>query len=110
MVTVELIKKTRVGRVLNVKTQNGSFEVVYNGYGIGYESVLVNGQVVSRKASLLKMVPRFEFPLGPHNAVVEIKTTLWRDLLGPVFGRLDCFSLQIDGQPVYQDAKTPNNS
>jgi hypothetical protein len=101
--TVELTRKTRVGRVLSVQLPSGHYKVQYNGYGIGGESVLVNGEIVARQTSWLRMVPRFEFAVGPHVGVIQIQTKLWRDLLGPILGRLESFSFRVDGQVLYED-------
>ena len=102
---VELLKKTRVGRILRLSAPSGEYTVEYNGYGIGCESVLVDGAVVAREQGLVKMVPRFEFPIGPHAGVIRIETKLWRDLLGPLAGRLESFVLQVDNEVVYEDGK-----
>ena len=102
---VELLKKTRVGRILRLSTPSGGYTVEYSGYGAGCESVLVDGAVVSRKRSWVKMVPRFEFPIGPHAGVIRIETKLWRDLLGPFIGRLESFVLEVDSKVVYEDGK-----
>ena len=101
--TAELIQKTRVGRVLRVALPSGEYTVEYNGYGFGSESVLVNGKVVARQVSLARMVPRFEFAVGPHSGVIEIHIKLWRDLLGPLFGKLESFTFELDGQVLYED-------
>ena len=102
---VELLKKTRVGRILRLSAPSGEYTVEYSGYGVGYESVLVDGAVVARERSWVKMVPRFEFPIGPHAGVIRIETKLWRDLLGPLIGRLESFVLEVDSEVVYEDGK-----
>jgi hypothetical protein len=55
--------------------------VEYNGRGLGHETVLVDGTVVSRMTSLLWFVPRFEFQIGPDDApfdaVVEVRVWPW---------------------------------
>jgi hypothetical protein len=95
--------KTRVGRVLSVQLPSGHYTVLYSGYGFGYESVSVNGEIVARETSRLRMVPRFEFAVGPHTGVIQIQTKLWRDLFGPILGRLESFSFEVDGQVLYED-------
>ena len=102
---VELLKKTRVGRILRLCTPSGEYTVEYNGCGAGYESVLVDGAVVARERGLVKMVPRFEFPIGPHAGVIRIETKLWRDILGPLIGRLESFVLEVDSEVLYEDGK-----
>ena len=99
----ELTRKTRVGRVLSVQLPCGHYTVEYSGYGLGYESVLVDGQIVARQISWLRMVPRFEFAVGPHTGVIQIHTSLWRDLLSPILGKLESFSFEVDGRVLYED-------
>jgi hypothetical protein len=100
---VELLKKTRVGRLLRVRVPSGDFMVEYSGYGFGFESVVVDGKIAARATSWVRMVPRFDFPVGPHAGVIKIRTRLWRDLLGPLLGRLESFQFELDGQLIYQD-------
>jgi len=100
---VELLKKTRVGRVLRISAPSGQYTVEYSGYGLGFESVLVDGTVVARKRSWAKMVPWFQFPIGPHVGDIHIETKLWLDLLGPFIGRLESFVLEVDNVVVYKD-------
>lgn len=100
---VELTGKTRVGRVLSVQLSSGHYTVQYNGFGLGCESVLVDGKIAAGETSWLRMVPRFDFAVGPHAGVIQIQTKLWRDLLGPFFGRLESFSFAVDGEVLYQD-------
>ena len=101
---VKLLWKTRLDRILRLSAPSGVYTVKYNGYGIGSESVHVNGTVVARERSWVKMIPRFEFPIGPHAGVIRIETKLWRDLLGPFVGRLESFILEVDGEVVYEDS------
>jgi hypothetical protein len=100
---IELIKKKRVGRLVRVSGPSGEFLVEYDGSGNGFESVLVNGEVVARAWSRVRMVPHFSFPVGPYAGVITIRTKLWRDLLGPILGRLEAFRLELDGRVVYED-------
>ena len=102
-----LVSKRRVGRVLRVTVPSGEFTVEYSGYGIGYESVLVDGERVARESSPVRMVPRFEFAVGPHQGVIRISTKLWRDLLGPIVGRLESFTFELDGKILYHDERKP---
>jgi hypothetical protein len=98
-----LLRKTRVGRMLRLTVPSGEYTVTYNGYGLGHESVVVNEKVVARERSWVRMVPRFEFAVGPHACVIRIRTKLWRDLLGPFLGKLESFALEVDGEVVYED-------
>ena len=102
---VELLKKTRVGRIFRLRAPSGEYKIEYNGYGFGYESVLVNGETVARKKSLVRMIPQFEFPIGPHTGIISIETKLWRDLFCLLIGRLESFILEVDNEVVYEDGK-----
>jgi len=101
--TVELTSKTPLSRVLSVQLPSGHYSVQYDGYGEFFESVLVNGEIVAKQTGWLRMVPRFEFALGPHTGVIRIQTKLWREILGPFFGKLESFSFEVDGQVLYED-------
>jgi hypothetical protein len=82
-------------RLLDVVTPEGVFFVEYNGSGMGYETVLVNGRVVCQPHSLLWFVPRFEFRLGRRSAVIEVRVWPWL--------RMSSFRLRIDGELVYEE-------
>ena len=70
--------------------------VEYNGRGLGYESVLVNGQLAQRKGGqLVWFVPRFDFALGRRYAYLTVRVWPWLMLHSLV--------LYVDGQCVYVD-------
>lgn len=106
---VELLRKARARRIIWLCMPSGEYIVEYNGWGMGYESVLVNRKVVAKEKSMLRMVPRFEFPIGPHTGVIQIETKLWRDMLGPLLGRLESFVLKVDDSVVYEDRRSDIN-
>ena len=58
-------------------TPVGTFVITYSGRGQGYESVVVNGVVVAKTRSSAWFVPRFDFPLGPLPASVEVRVWPW---------------------------------
>ncbi|MCI0462617.1 MAG: hypothetical protein L0Z62_37175 [Gemmataceae bacterium] len=90
-------------RLLEVLTPEGAvFLVEYNGRGMGYESVSVNGELVARSSGPLWFVPRFEFFLGPRRAALEVR-------IGPLLNLLD-LHLLIDGQVVYCDRQARTGS
>jgi hypothetical protein len=82
-------------RAISVETAEELFVVAYNGWGLGYESVSVNGQVVSRESGVLWFAPRFQFFLGTHMAVVRVRVWPW-----PTLRSLELF---IDGLCVYSE-------
>ena len=106
---VQLLKTTRVGRKLKLLTPSDEYLVEYDGYGLGFESVLVDGEVVAKEQSMVRMVPQFDFLIGPHSAVIRIETKLWRDLLAPLVGRLESFVLEVDNKVIYEDGKSETN-
>lgn len=64
-------------RRFDVRTPGGTYRVEYDGRGIGYESVLIDGAAVARLASLLWFVPRFEFLVGGLPAVLHVRIWPW---------------------------------
>jgi hypothetical protein len=77
MVTATLQQRSWLKRVLKVTTPEGIFTVEYNGRGIGFETVYVNGVNAIRRRSGLWFVPRFEFFLGSYAAELEVHVSLW---------------------------------
>jgi hypothetical protein len=55
---------------------DGVHIVEYDGRGLGYEDVSVDGLVLRRR-SWWWFVPRFEFKLGGHPSVVEVRVWPW---------------------------------
>jgi hypothetical protein len=50
--------------------------VDYNGHGLGYEEVTIDGSTL-RISSFWSYVPRFEFKLGGRPAAVEVQVWPW---------------------------------
>jgi len=71
--TVELIEKLGFVRVFEVSDSEGRFEVTYDGEGMGYEQVLVNGEVIAKKRTVLWYAPEFRFNIGAKHAVMYIR-------------------------------------
>jgi hypothetical protein len=65
------------------------------GSRMGYELVQVHPGKRSHKMSWLWFVPRFEFDVGGHPAVVEVRVAPWLAVW--------TFSLQIDDIVVYDE-------
>lgn len=98
MTTAHLIERTTLKRVLEVsfdESPTTRHTVNYNGRGIGYEKVLVDGEVRWRHASYLWFVPRFPFRIGDHEALIEVRVWPW-------FG-LQMFRLKVDDQVLYEE-------
>jgi hypothetical protein len=72
---VSLLKSGWVKRVLEVTTPEGAFLVEYNGRGMGYETVSVNGERVAR-SSAQALSKRFEFDLGSRRAAIEVTLSI----------------------------------
>jgi len=94
MFIAKLIAKRLLYRKFHVLSPNGSFEVVYNGGGMGYEEILVNGAIASRRSNLW-FVPEFEFKIG--NASAKITVSVW------VWLRFRSFNFEIEGESVYSE-------
>jgi hypothetical protein len=99
MVT-RLLKASWLRRVIEVSTPQGLAVVEYNGRGIGYESVLIDGKVARRVWSGPWFVPHFDFEVLGRPASVDVRVWPWlgiRDLV-----------LQIDGKAIYAEGRHPH--
>jgi hypothetical protein len=94
MFIAELIEKHWLYRKFQVLAPHGSFEVVYNGWGLGYEEILVNGEIACRAGSLW-YVPEFEFKIG--NADAKINVSIW------AWMQMRSFDFEIEGETVYSE-------
>jgi hypothetical protein len=95
MALANLIDKRRLTRDLSVVTSEGVFDVKYNGNGMGYEEILVDGKTAKRTISIFWYVPRFEFNIGNQMAVVNVGVS-------PLL-KIKKFDLEINGQTVYSE-------
>lgn len=50
---------------------------MYNGRGLGYESVSVNGKLMAGQVSRLWFAPEFSFRLGSRPALIKVIVWLW---------------------------------
>jgi hypothetical protein len=74
--SARLIYRSWLRRAIKVSLPDGPHVVAYDGTGMGFERVSVDG-VVIRKSSFCWFVPRFEFKLGGWPAVVEVRVWPW---------------------------------
>ena len=70
---VSIQRRTRLTRTWVVQTPQQAFEVTYDGRGIGFESVLVDGTIVVKEVSQLWFIPRFDFQVGGIPATVHVR-------------------------------------
>ena len=71
-----LVRREWLLRTLKVELPGGTHFVEYDGAGLGYEQVSVDGNIVIR-GSHRWYVPRFEFELGGRPAAVEVRVWPW---------------------------------
>ena len=95
MIFANLIEKRRLFRKINVITQEGVFEVIYNGQGMGYEEIIVNNKIANRTHSYLWYVPEFEFLVGNLPAKVRVGVS--------VRMKIKQFSLTVSDENVYAE-------
>lgn len=93
MYIAKLLEKGWLYRRFEVLAPHGSFEVAYNGTGIGYEEVLVNGEIASRRQSFWWYVPEFDFAVGGASARISVRVWAWTQIRS--------FSFEIGGETVY---------
>jgi hypothetical protein len=74
-----LVQRGWLRRTLEVEMADGMHIVDYNGHGLGYEQVTVDGFII-RIPSFWWYVPRFEFKLSGWPSVVEVRVYPWLTL------------------------------
>jgi hypothetical protein len=72
----ELIRRGWLLRGIEISLSDGIHFVEYDGTGFGYEQVSVDGDVIRRR-SWYWFVPRFEFKVGGHPSVLEVRVWPW---------------------------------
>jgi hypothetical protein len=77
--SAELIGRGWLRREIRVALPDGLHVVAYDGTGLGYEQVIVDGTPI-RRTSWLWFEPRFEFKLGGWLGVVEVAIWPWLTL------------------------------
>lgn len=90
-----LIEKKWLWRTFHVVTDEGVFEVVYNGKGMGFEEVLVEGVIARRTISWVWYVPEFEFVIGNVKSKIKVKVS--------PFLQISSFDLSINEKLVYSE-------
>lgn len=95
MFIAELVEKSWLYRKFHILSPHGTFEVIYNGGGIGYEEILVDWQIVCRHKSILWYAPEFEFKIGNANAKITVSIWIWLQIRS--------FDFEIDGESVYSE-------
>lgn len=91
----KLVTKRWLIRGFEVSMLSGVYDVVYYGQELGYECVLVNGNVVNKKNSYLWYVSEFQFHIGDLPAKIKIRVWPWLTIRS--------FTLEIAGNVVYQE-------
>ena len=81
---VKLLEKSWLYRTLIVEESNENLGDVatvhyikYDGRGIGNEKIYVDRVLVKSSTSLLWFTPRFQFSIGEHKAILEIRVLPW---------------------------------
>ena len=97
MAIANLIEKKWLWRTFHVVTPEGTFEVVYDGKGLGFEEVLVNGETACRMSSLFWYVPRFDFVIGSFASQINVKVS-------PLL-QISAFDLIVNDELVYNEAE-----
>ena len=95
MAIATLIEKKWLFRSFTVLTNEGVFDVIYDGNGMGYEEIIVNGEIAIRKPSIWWYVPYFEFDLGSHQARVDVGVS--------ILMKIKTFSLSVNGNEIYYE-------
>jgi len=97
---VEVVQQAWLKRAYKVETDEGSFLIEYNGRGIGYETVRVNGEVVSRPRSWFWFVPHFDFFVGSMVAAIDVKIGITLSI--------KAITLSIDSKEVFHERAQPS--
>jgi hypothetical protein len=91
-----LTRNSWLYRSWEVVTSEGWFQVEYDGRGMGFECVRVQGEAVVSTRSRWWFVPRFDFRVGSLPAFLEVRVWPWLSLRS--------VRLNIDGHTVYDEA------
>lgn len=92
--TLRLLKKGSLYRKFLLECKDGSNVIEYNGWGGGYESIIVDG-VYNRYVSLICFRSGFEFTVGSEVFVVYIKVWPWL--------KIRSFKIVCDGETIYSE-------
>ena len=97
MAIANLMEKRWLWRSFHVVTNEGVYEVIYNGKGTGYEEVTVNGETACRMSSVLWYVPRFDFNIGSAAAQINVKVSPLLQIVS--------FDLSVSGTEIYSECE-----
>src|SRR5262245_65558837 len=75
-----LYERSWLGVLVHLEADGQLLAIEYDGRGIGYESVYVNGRLAVETGGHLWFVPRFEFEHGPLRIAVEVRVWPWLTL------------------------------
>ena len=73
MLQTQLLEKKWLKRVFQVETDTGIHRIEYNGRGIGFETVKVDGQVSVQKRSWFWFIPKFTFQLESISGEINVR-------------------------------------
>ena len=77
--SAKLVRRGWLQRGIELTLPDGRHVVEYDGRGVGYEQVSVDGGVI-RLTRWIWFVPRFEFKLGGRPAILEVQVWPWLTL------------------------------
>lgn len=89
-----LTKKGWLCRRLQFPLPDGLHTVEYDGKGLGYERVIVDGETIHQR-SLFWFVPRFDFTIGRWDGEIEVRVWPWLTLRSLV--------IRIEGHVIYAE-------
>ena len=99
LVRCQLKDSRRLWRLLELRIDGAVHLLEYQGAGMGFEEVRVDGEVAVQKRSFVWFVPRFEFAVAGHPALLEVRVG-W--LL-----KISALRLRVDSWPVYTEGSWP---
>ena len=77
MTKAKLIQSGRLVREWEIIDGLRFCRLIYNGNGIGFESVLIDNQTIKKTRSWFWYVPRFDFEIYDMSAVIEVRVWPW---------------------------------
>jgi len=94
-VTARLDEKGWLYRAFEVTTFEGNYRVIYDGRGLGHESVSVNGKFAAGRTSAIWFIPEFSFSVGSIPALLKVRVWPWFAIRS--------LELIINGEAVYSE-------
>ena len=98
LASAQLIERMWLKRVFQVtlsETEQHSYNVTYNGRGIGWEGVYVDGEIATLHSSFFWFVYQFEFRIGSHSAVIKVRVWPWLAIRSLRFS--------VEGKDIYSE-------